>query len=154
MRPQQLGPAESRNGGSPRAVHDGLGGPFALELPATLSAPAAARAAVGAWMAGHVSDAMLVDIRLLLGELVTNSLLHADGPGDAVIKVRAEVRADVLWLEVADRGSTGEIERQAPDQRDRGGFGLNVVDVVSRRWGVDRDAGTRVWAELAFQPAG
>jgi hypothetical protein len=60
----------------------------------------------------------------------------------------------VLSLEVQDRGTGGAITRRTPDLQHGGGFGLNVVDVVSRRWGVDRGAGTRVWAELAFSAVG
>ena len=97
---------------------------------------------------------MLTDAQLLVAELVANSVRHADVPGDAVIKVRAQIRAGVVRLEVEDRGTTGSIARRAPDLHgQRGGFGLNVVERLSARWGVNRDAGTRVWAELAF-PAG
>jgi signal transduction histidine kinase len=96
---------------------------------------------------------MLADALLLVSELVGNSIRHADAPADAVISVRAHVRADVLCLEVQDRGRTGSIARRAPDLQHGGGFGLNLVDAVSRRWGVNRDVGTRVWAEIAFPAA-
>jgi serine/threonine-protein kinase RsbW len=105
-------------------------------------------------MDGHASDAMLVDAQLLISEMVANSVRHADAPADAVIRVRARVRADVLRLEVADRGRSGSIARRAPDLQRGGGFGLNVVETLSRRWGVHRDAGTQVWAEIAFQAVG
>ena len=105
-------------------------------------------------MAGHVSEAVLGDSLLLVSELVANSVRHADAPAGAVVRVRADVRADVLRLEVGDRGSGGSIARRAPDLERGGGFGLNVVDTLSRRWGVHRDAGTRVWAELAFRASG
>jgi hypothetical protein len=75
---------------------------------------------------------------------------HADTAADAVLSVRAHVRADVLVLEVHDHGTGGAITRRAPDMRAGGGFGLNIVEALSRRWGINRDAGTRVWAELAF----
>jgi hypothetical protein len=70
-----------------------------------------------------------------------------------VVSVRAQVAADVLRLEVEDRGSSGSIARRAPDLQHGGGFGLNLVEALSRRWGVNRDAGTLVWAELAFRVA-
>jgi len=34
--------------------------------------------------------------------------------------------------------------RRAPDLQRGGGFGLNAVEILSRRWGVHRDVGTRV----------
>jgi anti-sigma regulatory factor (Ser/Thr protein kinase) len=68
-------------------VPSDLAGPFEVTLPSALDAPAAARVAVSAWMAGHVSEAMLADAQLLVVELVTNSVRHADAPADAVISV-------------------------------------------------------------------
>jgi hypothetical protein len=89
----------------------------------------------------------LTDAQLLVVELVTNSVRDADTPAGAVVSVRAEIRDDALRLEVEDGGRAGTVARRAPDLQ-RGGFGLNIVDALSRRWGVDRDAGTRVWADL------
>jgi anti-sigma regulatory factor (Ser/Thr protein kinase) len=129
-----------------------LAGPFEVTLIAGRDAPSAAGTAVTAWMAGHVSETMLADARLLVVELVTNSVRHAEAGDDAVVSVRAQVRADVVWLEVADGGRGGAIARHAPDLQHGGGFGLHLVELLCRRWGVHRDAGTRVWAELAFAP--
>jgi serine/threonine-protein kinase RsbW len=155
MRPQQAVPTQPTLEASPPCARPSdLVGPFEVTLAAAPDAPAAARAAVSAWMAGHVSDVMLADAQLLVGELVANSVRHADAPADAVVSVRAHVRADVLYLEVEDRGRTGSIARRAPDLQHGGGFGLNMVEMLSARWGVNRDAGTRVWAELAFTAAG
>jgi serine/threonine-protein kinase RsbW len=151
MRPHEMsGPPPTREAPSPGATPGDLAGPFEMTLPAALDAPAAARVAVGAWMAGHVTATMLADAQLLVAELVANSVRHADGPADAVVSVRARVAADVLRLEVEDRGRSGSIVRRAPDLQHGGGFGLNLVETLSRRWGVNRDVGTRVWAEIAF----
>jgi serine/threonine-protein kinase RsbW len=150
MRPQQTRPPESRREAPPPGATPGdLAGPFEVTLPARLDAPAAARVAVSAWMAGNVSETMLADAQLLVAELVTNSVRHADAPADAVVSVRAQVGAGVVRLEVQDRGRSGTITRRAPDLQHGGGFGLNVVEMLSARWGVNRDVGTRVWAELA-----
>jgi anti-sigma regulatory factor (Ser/Thr protein kinase) len=155
MRPQQMaGPAPTREASPPGAVPDGLVGPFEVTLDAALDAPTVARAAITAWMTGHVTETMLADAQLLVAELVANSVRHADAAGDAVVSVRAQLGADALRLEVADRGSTGSIARRAPDLQHGGGFGLHLAEILSRRWGVNRDAGTRVWAEIAFPAAG
>jgi len=154
VRPQQTEPAEStRNAPPSGAIPSDLAGWFEVSLPSVPDAPAAARLAVSAWMAGHVSETMLVDAQLLVVELVTNSVRHADAPADAVISVRARACVDVVRLEVDDDGRTGSIAVRPPDLQNGGGFGLNVVERLSARWGVDRDAGTRVWAEIAFPPA-
>jgi len=128
--------------------------PFHVSLAAAPGAAAAARMALAAWLADPASALMLADAQLVVSELVANSVRHADAPVDAIVSVSARVHDDVLRLEVGDSGSSGSVAQRAPDLRHGGGFGLNVVDVLSRRWGVDRDAGTRVWAELAFPPAG
>src|SRR3954471_1749550 len=140
MRPHQMhGLPPTREAPSPGAISGYLAGPFEMTLPAALDAPAVARGAVGAWMAGHVSEHMRADAQLLVAELVANSVRHADAPADAVVSVRAQVAADVMHLEVEDRGSSGSIARRAPDLQHGGGFGLNLVETLSRRWGVNRD---------------
>jgi hypothetical protein len=55
---------------------------------------------------------------------------------------------------VHDGGSTGSVMRRAPDLQHGGGFGLNVVEAVSRRWGVARDSGTCVGAEIGIVDSG
>jgi hypothetical protein len=74
--------------------------------------------------------------------------MRATAVDAAAISVRARVGGDVLGVEVGDG------ERRAPDLADGGAFGLNVAERLSWPWGVDRDVGTRVWAEVAFSRAG
>jgi serine/threonine-protein kinase RsbW len=155
LRPQQtVRPESTREAFPPGAVSSDLAGRFEVTLSAALDAPATARAAVTAWLAGQVSETMLADAQLLVSELVANSVRHADAPADANVSVRAQATADILRLEVEDRGRTGSITRQPPDLHHGGGIGLNVVDSLSARWGVNREVGTRVWAEIAFSAAG
>jgi serine/threonine-protein kinase RsbW len=155
LRPQEMAlPESTREARPPAAIPGDLVGPFEVTLAAGLDAPAAARAAVSAWMAGHVSETMLVDAQLLVVELVANSVRHGNAPPHSVVRLRAQVGADAVRLEVEDRGTAGSVTRRAPDLEHGGGFGLQVVEALSRRWGVNRDAGTRVWAELAFPATG
>lgn len=150
MRPHQSAVPQPAPGVPAGATAPGWADPFEVTLAAGLDAPAAARAAVTDWMTGRVGRATVVDAQLLISELVANSVRHADAAHDAMLSVRA----DVLVLEVHDSGTSGSVTRRAPDtQGAGGGFGLNVVEALSRRWGVNRDAGTRVWAELAFVAA-
>jgi len=155
LRPQKMDAPESPREAPPRgAVPTDLAGPFEVTLPSAPHAPAAARVAVRGWMAGQVNETVLADAQLVVVELVTNSVRHADAPADAVVSVRARVSVEVVRLEVEDDGRTGSIARRAPDLQRGGGFGLNVVEILSARWGVNRDARTRVWAEIAFPAAG
>ena len=155
MRPQQKAPPEPRWTAPPPGISPGdQVGPFEVTLAAALDAPAMAREAVSAWMAGHVGETMFADAQLVVVELVTNSVRHAEVTGDAVVSVRGRLRGDVLHLEVEDRGRSGSIAQRAPDLQHGGGFGLHLVELLSRRWGVERDAGTRVWAGLDFPATG
>jgi serine/threonine-protein kinase RsbW len=154
VRPQQDPPKSAREEtpGS-GAIRSDLAGLLEVTMPSAAGAPAAARAAVTAWVSGRVSELVLADAQLLVVELVTNSVRHARAPDDAVITVRIRVCADVVRVEVEDDGRTEPIARRAPDMQDGGGFGLNLVEGLSVRWGVDRTAGTRVWADIAVAPA-
>ena len=79
-------------------------------------------------------------------ELTLAATLAAD---DGVVSVRAQ-RDDVLWPEPRIGAAADRSRGNAPDLQHRGGFGLHLVELRCRRWGVHRDAGPRVWAELAF----
>ena len=154
MRPSQSagddGAFEASTGGATRS---GPGAPFRLTVASGPAAPRAARAAIRVWMARSPSDPLLTDALLVLGELVANSVRHALVPAGSSIGVRAEMRGDLLFLEVTDAGTSGAVTPRGPDLTNGGGFGLNVVATLSRRWGVIRDPGTLVWAELALAPA-
>ncbi|MFD3437850.1 SpoIIE family protein phosphatase [Streptomyces sp. NPDC058685] len=83
---------------------------------------------------------------LLVGEVVTNAIRHADGR-------RAElrlVRAESLLCEVADDDHTLPTLLDASGD-DEAGRGLRVVSALSREWGTSRTAGGKtVWFELAL----
>jgi len=97
----------------------------------------------------HTTNGLLADARLIVSELVTNSMRHADPQDAATVRVSAELADDVLRIEVEDGGTSGAVTRRAPNRDAGGGFGLNIVDAVAVRWGVERGTGTLVWVELA-----
>ena len=114
-----------------------------FDLPADPAAPSKARAALLA-LTGAVAPRLLEDLRLLITELVTNSVRY--GPGGTVrvtIKVKGEER---VFAEVTDNGTQGAVEiREAAE--DGGGLGLRILDRMSTRWGVYQGS-TNVWFEL------
>jgi anti-sigma regulatory factor (Ser/Thr protein kinase) len=122
---------------------------FELTVTAGPLAPAAARAAVSEWLRGRVVDGVLDDARLLLSELVTNCVQHADLTADARIGIDALLGDGVLRLEICDSGRHGALTRQMPNPSEGGGYGLHLVETIAARWGVTRTAGTQVWFELA-----
>lgn len=119
-----------------------------LCLPPQVASVAAARAAL-AGVSDHVPSAVCEDLRLLVSELVTNSLIHAGlGPDDAVTLL---VTADggAVRAEVHDPGPGFEPPTGPPRPNMMHGRGLYLVSRLARRWGVrrGRDA-TCVWFEL------
>lgn len=132
-----------------------------LFLAPTTSAPHEARAAVLEWLARDARHSPNPDdVRLLVSEVVTNSVRHADSTDDQSLCLRAALQVTTLRIEVWNAGTSGTISAEPPrlaDDVDNGGFGLNLVAMLSTDWGVDRDAdGTTVWLELptADHPAG
>jgi anti-sigma regulatory factor (Ser/Thr protein kinase) len=122
-----------------------------VRLALDAQAPAAARSVVADRLGQGVAESEVDDARLLVTELVTNSLRHSGASaGDGVV-VRVELTRSMLRIEVEDPGSGGVIGPRAADAEVGGGFGLNLVQALSELWGVERVAvgGTRVWAQLA-----
>ncbi len=133
-----------------------------MPLPLELGAPGAARTVVADCLRGRVAASVLDSARLVVSELVTNSVWHSGASAGGVVVVRVKLTGTMVRLEVEDRGRGGVIAPRFPDLERGGGFGLNVVQALSERWGLERVAagGTRVWAQLpliapaAAEPSG
>ena len=112
-------------------------------------APGAARDFVVACLAQQVAAPALDSAQLVVSELVTNSLRHCGAPMDEVI-VSVELMPVRLRIGVQDSGTDAVIAAAPADLVDGGGFGLNLVQMLSERWGVERLAGggTEVWAQI------
>jgi hypothetical protein len=130
--------------------------PSQLMLDVTVAAvpagPAAARAAVGMAVSGHVADAVLADAELLVSELVTNSVRHAGLGADELVRVGVHLVGATLRLEVDNPRTAGTVAAREPDLAHGGGFGLRAVQELGRAWGVTRDVDTRVWVEMHRWP--
>jgi anti-sigma regulatory factor (Ser/Thr protein kinase) len=117
---------------------------LSLRLVGGPDAPADARRAMRRYYPDLTPDLMQVAV-LLLSELVSNAVKHADA---ASIAVRFEVMKAYLRIEVADDGPGFGLREPVPEPGGIGGWGLHLVDELSSRWGVVDGSGTRVWFEI------
>jgi anti-sigma regulatory factor (Ser/Thr protein kinase) len=126
-----------------------------LRLSLDVQAPAVARAAVANRLGDAVTTAVLAAAQLVVSELVTNGVCHSGASASETLTVRLALSAGMVRLEVEDPGSAGAVAPRQPDADGGGGRGLNLVQAMSERWGVERVAGggTRVWAQLALRPS-
>jgi anti-sigma regulatory factor (Ser/Thr protein kinase) len=118
-----------------------------VEFEAGPTAAAGARNALQA-LDGRIDGRLLGDVRLLVSELVTNSVRHSEIHARAVVLMSVSVTESSLRVEVADPGCGFEPKPRAADRTRPGGWGLVLVDQLADRWGVARDHLTRVWFEM------
>lgn len=95
-----------------------------------------------------LTDAAYEDSRLMVSELVTNSLRHASLSPDQEIELAMTLRGGTLRVEVGDPGPGFEPRPRSVEDSAESGWGLFLVAGLADRWGVDRDGLLRVWFEL------
>jgi anti-sigma regulatory factor (Ser/Thr protein kinase) len=100
----------------------------------------------------HLPPEALADAKLLVSELVTNGVRHADlGPEEKIL-LTAEREGSMLRISVRDRtegnppfSTAGSIR---PPPGAESGWGLFLVDRLASRWGTGRGPGSSFWFEL------
>ena len=114
-----------------------------VELPRTTQAPALARRAL-ARLEGRVEASVLPDVRLLVSELITNSVKYG---GDGPVRLEVSASEDRLRAEIIDQG-VGFTPVERDDDLDRvGGWGLHLVERLTSEWGT-YEGSTHVWFEI------
>jgi anti-sigma regulatory factor (Ser/Thr protein kinase) len=108
---------------------------------------AAAKARRGlANLRGDLDPPLMETLRLLVTELVTNSVRHT-GASTVVLNVLVGKRA--VLTEVTDAGPGFDPSETGTPGPDHTGWGLFLVQRLAERWGVTRNGhGTKVWFEL------
>jgi anti-sigma regulatory factor (Ser/Thr protein kinase) len=95
-----------------------------------------------------VDETRIADLRLVISEVITNAVRHG-GNGDVLVGVMP--KHDYLCVQVTDTGDGFAPRPRAFEPDDDGGFGLFLVERLTRRWGLTRENhNTRVWFEFAF----
>jgi anti-sigma regulatory factor (Ser/Thr protein kinase) len=113
-------------------------------------APARARRHLLAQLDAGVCSSRAADAALLVSELVTNSVVHAQVGPDRAILLELTTLPHHVRIAVIDPGSHQEPRILASDPDAPGGCGLRLVHHLSSAWGVVSNAAgtTRVWCDL------
>jgi anti-sigma regulatory factor (Ser/Thr protein kinase) len=91
----------------------------------------------------------LEDVRLVVSELVTNSILHAGLSPDDQVSLTIRVSAGSVRGKVCDLGPGFKAPSEPRARSDlSGGWGLPIVETISDRWGVEQNRHTCVWFEI------
>lgn len=89
-------------------------------------------------------DADIQWAQLAVTELVANAVVHARS--DLTVRIRVDGR---VLLEVSDRDPEAAVAPEPVEPDHLGGRGLQLVEHVSRRWGVARGTESKtVWCEV------
>jgi anti-sigma regulatory factor (Ser/Thr protein kinase) len=100
-------------------------------------------------LADLLSDDKFEDVRLVVSELVANSILHAGLSPDDRISLSVSVSGGSVRGRVCDPGPGFEAPSEPRPRADlSGGWGLPIVERLSDRWGVERDNRVCVWFEI------
>jgi anti-sigma regulatory factor (Ser/Thr protein kinase) len=115
-----------------------------FDIERDLTAPTSARRAVEAFGA-ELDPAVLPDVRLLVSELISNSVKYG-GEGQLQLILRSEDPRHV-HVEVVDQGVGFVPTARNRPKTEPGGWGLHMVEALTERWGV-REGSTHVWFEI------
>jgi anti-sigma regulatory factor (Ser/Thr protein kinase) len=116
-------------------------------LPVAPEAAAEARHALDD-LGGELPGGRMRDVRLLVSELVTNAVRHANLASEDVIELVVELADHKLRVEVHDPGGGFVPSAPSPDPSRPSGWGLYLVAELADRWGVDSHDTTLVWFEF------
>ena len=136
----------TRGGGVERQGPQGL----RMRLGSGPEAAADARRAI-AELRADLDPPLMETLRLLVTELVTNSVRHTECDS---LTLRIAIGKAAVLTEVTDEGPgfdpEAALEAEQPEVHAPGtGWGLFLVQRLARNWGVKEDGGSkRVWFEL------
>jgi anti-sigma regulatory factor (Ser/Thr protein kinase) len=119
---------------------------LALCMSATPDAPAAARRSLD--RLPQIDQRTLDTLSLLISELVTNAVRHAGLTAIDPIHLTIST-APVIRVEVTDSGPGFDPAALRPTPGYNGGYGLQILERLASRWGIDAEVAGRVWFELS-----
>ena len=114
------------------------GGPYAVT---------AARLALSD-LDAHLDQSVAFDVRLLVSELVTNSVQHAAVGEEDSITLLVQISDENVRVQVKDEGPGFKQPETPPSPDADAGWGLFLVEQLADSWGVETDE-RAVWFEIA-----
>jgi anti-sigma regulatory factor (Ser/Thr protein kinase) len=117
-----------------------------LRIAPDVRAPREARRSLEA-LRPSLDDPLVDEAELLVSEIVTNCVRHAELDVHDAIEVRVRGSRSMIHVDVIDPGAGFDPSR-LPPPNGKGGWGLWLLDRIATRWGVERDGVTRVWFDL------
>lgn len=123
---------------------------FREVFPGGEKAAGHARRVLGRWLANGLPSERLGDMQLLVTEIVANCVRHGQVGEDGEIDLQVSIADGVARVEVRDTGIQADPQVRAPDLGGGGGFGMVLVERMSRAWGVDHEPKVVMWFELAL----
>lgn len=96
-----------------------------------------------------VPEDVISETEIVVSELVSNAIRHAQPLGDGSVRVHWKAKNDVVEIEVTDGGGR-TVPRPAPRSVGAAsGRGLRIVRSLAHEWGVTEETrGRTVWAAL------
>jgi anti-sigma regulatory factor (Ser/Thr protein kinase) len=114
-----------------------------LEFPRTLEAPARARDELDR-LDPALPDHVLGDVRLLISELMTNSVKYG---GEGPVRLEITHSDELIRTEIIDQGVGFTPVARDGDRSRVGGWGLHLVEQLTDDWGT-YEGSTHVWFEI------
>ncbi len=116
---------------------------LSVELPRTQQAPFLARRALDD-LDGRLDSEVLPDVRLLVSELITNSVKYG---GEGPVRLEVNASQESLRAEIIDQGVGFTPVTRDGDLDRVGGWGLHLTEQLTSRWGT-YEGSTHVWFEI------
>jgi two-component sensor histidine kinase len=117
-----------------------------LRLPPVPRAAGQARRTIA--RLGGLDPDILVRLRLLVSELVSNSVRHGRFGDEDTIHLSVRRRGELIRVDVTNPAEQFATRPQRPDPDSPTGWGLYLVERLAERWGIVADGQAHVWFEL------
>ena len=123
-----------------------------MRLPCAVTSVSAARNALQEWLRGRGgSTESIEDARVVISEMVANSVRHARPLSDGSILVTWRADGPCVDLAVTDGGSETRPRHVSASSSAAEGRGIAIIDVLAERWWIERTPNrSTVHARLAI----